>query len=150
MELLELEQRSEDFEYLIAAKVNSEVHENLLRGYIIFKCQKRANQAEAILNIEGRPERLEITIAKGSSRQHKAQVKCGHNFFEIGQNTFKGKEKSQLELMRDRRMHEATEDAMLEEFREALKDNKLKSRDSECSKNFKVRSCDHGRKLFFA
>ena len=35
MELLE--QRSEDFKYLIAAKVNSEVHENLLRGYIIFK-----------------------------------------------------------------------------------------------------------------
>eukprot|EP00795_Rhopilema_esculentum_P004240 gene4240-20430_t len=117
MELLE--QRSEDFEYLIAAKVNSEVHENLLRGYIIFKCQKRANQAEAVLNIEGRPERLEMTIAKGSSRQHKAQVKCGHNFFEIGENTFKGKEKSQLELMRDRRMHEATEDAMLEEFGEA-------------------------------
>eukprot|EP00795_Rhopilema_esculentum_P004141 gene4141-20325_t len=111
-----LEQRSEDFEYLIASKVNNEGEAQSLRGYIIFKCQKRMNSVETILNIEGRPERLEIEIARGSSRKHKAQCKCGQGFFEIGENKFKEREKSQLEMMRERRMQEATEDAMLEEF----------------------------------
>ena len=35
-----LEQRSEDFEYLIAAKVNNEGQAQSLHGNIIFKCQK--------------------------------------------------------------------------------------------------------------
>ena len=111
-----LEQRSEDFEYLIASKVNNEGQAQSLRGHIIFKCQKRVNSAETILNIEGRPERLQLEIAKGSSRKHKAQCKCGQGFFEIGENKFKERDKSQLEMMRERRMQEATEDAMLEEF----------------------------------
>ena len=74
------------------------------------------NSAETILNIEGRPERLDLEIAKGSLRKHKAQCKCGQGFFEIEENKFKERNKSQLEMMRERRMQEATENAMLEEF----------------------------------
>ena len=112
----ELEQLSE--EYLIAAKVKSKVNENLLQGYIIFKCQKRANQAEAVLNIEGRPERQEMTIVKPDRGRRQQKMPCwrssGKPVFTVNPLWIK-----------------------------ALSDNKWKSRDKECSKNF---NCDRGRK----
>eukprot|EP00795_Rhopilema_esculentum_P003951 gene3951-15282_t len=94
-----LEQQSEDFKYLIASK-------------------KGVKSAETILNIGRRPEQLELEITKCLSRKHKAQLKCGQEFLEIGKNKFKEREKSQLEMIRERPMQEATEDAMLEEFRD--------------------------------
>ena len=36
---------------------------------------------------------LELKIAKGSSRKHKAQCKCGQGFFEIGENKIKEEKK---------------------------------------------------------
>eukprot|EP00795_Rhopilema_esculentum_P017253 gene17253-8814_t len=63
--------------------------------------------------LEQQSEDFEYLIA---SKKHKAQCKCGQAFFEIGENKFKEREKSQLEITIERRMQGATEDAMLEEF----------------------------------
>lgn len=62
------------------------------------------------MQVEGRPDRLDGRIARGSYKQRLLQK---GTCFEIGESTLNNRERGRIEEMRDRRKQKANVEAML-------------------------------------